>query len=104
MLLIITCIFVAEKKKISIKDRIVRCISLSKQNQKTITMNFFKIQTSWSNAEFIVLKIAIATAFILVGGYFHHFFHHYLVPVLILFVITAIWAVYLWLKKMKSSK
>lgn len=66
-------------------------------------MNFFKIKTSWSNAEFIVLKLCIATAFIVVGGYFHHFFHHFLVPVLIIFVITAVWSIYLWIKKVKSS-
>jgi hypothetical protein len=66
-------------------------------------MNFFKIKTSWSNAEFIVLKLCIATAFIVVGGYFHHFFHHYLVPILIIFVITAVWSVYLWIKKMKQA-
>lgn len=66
-------------------------------------MNFFKIKTSWSNAEFIVLKLSIATAYILVGAYFHRFFHHYWVPVLVIFVFTVIWAVYLWLNKMKNK-
>lgn len=67
-------------------------------------MNFFKIKTSWSNAELVVLKVCIATAYILVGTYFHNFFRHYYIPVLGLFVITVIWAVYLWLHKMKVGK
>jgi len=66
-------------------------------------MNFFKIKTSWSNAELIPLKLCIATAYILVGAYFHRFFHDHYVLVLILFVITVIWSVYLWLNKMKNG-
>jgi hypothetical protein len=66
-------------------------------------MNFFKIKTCWSNAEFIVLKISIANAFIFVGGYFHRFFHHYWIPVLILFFITAFWTIHLWVKKLKME-
>ena len=66
-------------------------------------MNFFQIKTRWSNAEFIVLKLCIATAYILVGTYFHNFFRTYYIPVLIIFIITVIWAVYLWLIKMKNQ-
>jgi hypothetical protein len=66
-------------------------------------MNFFKIKTCWTNAEMVVLKLCIATAYILVGTYFHNFFRHYYIPVLVVFGITVIWAVYLWLNKMKSK-
>jgi hypothetical protein len=66
-------------------------------------MNLFKIKTSWSNAEFIPLKICIATAYILVGTYFHDFFRRFYIPVLIIFGITVIWTVYLWLDKMKAE-
>jgi hypothetical protein len=66
-------------------------------------MNFFKARTTWSNSEFIVLKLCIASAYILVGGYFHSFFRHYDVVILIVFGITCIWSVYLWLKKMKAD-
>ncbi|HLY68130.1 MAG TPA: hypothetical protein VKR53_00290 [Puia sp.] len=66
-------------------------------------MNFFNIKTTWSNAELIPLKLCIATAYILVGAYFHNFFGvHYLV-VLILFAVTVIWSVYLWVTKMKNG-
>ena len=36
-------------------------------------MNFFRIKTSWSNAEFIVLKLCIASAYVLIGAYFSDF-------------------------------
>jgi hypothetical protein len=64
-------------------------------------MNFFKIKTGWSNAEFIPLKLCIATAYILIGAYFHNFFRDHYVAVLIVFAITVIWPVYLWVNKMK---
>lgn len=66
-------------------------------------MNFFKIKTSWSNAEFIILKLCIASAYIFVGTYFHDFFRNYYIPLCILFGITVIWSVYLWLNKMKKG-
>jgi len=67
-------------------------------------MNFFKIKTTWSNAELIVLKLCIASAYILVGGYFYLFVHDYYVLILLLFGITCVWSVYLWISKMKSGK
>ena len=67
-------------------------------------MNFFKIKTSWSNTELIVLKLCIASAYILIGGYFHSFFSHYYIPIIMVFVITCICSVYLWISKMKSVK
>lgn len=66
-------------------------------------MNFFKAKTTWTNAELIVLKLCIATAYILVGGYFHTFFRHYYPIVLAVFGITVIWSVYLWVNKMKKG-
>ncbi|SNR65803.1 hypothetical protein [Flavobacterium sp. ov086] len=67
-------------------------------------MNFFKIKTSWSNAEFISIKLCMASIYILVGSYFHDFFKDYYMPLLLLFAITVIWFVFSWLKKMKASK
>lgn len=67
-------------------------------------MNFFKIKTSWTNAEFIPLKLCMGTAYILVGTYFHNFFRQYYFPVIVAFGITVTWSVYLWLKKMKEKK
>jgi len=67
-------------------------------------MNFFKIKTSWSNAEFIVLKLCIASAYILIGAYFSKFILDYYLLFLIVFGITVIWAVSLWLSKMKNGR
>ncbi len=77
-------------------------VSLTRIGQQN--MNFFKIKTCWTNAEFIVLKLCIASAYILVGVYFHDFFRYYYMPILILFGITVIWSVYLWLSKMKVGR
>jgi hypothetical protein len=67
-------------------------------------MNFFKAKTSWSNAEFIPLKLCIASAYVLVGAYFHHFFYQYRVAVIVSFGITVVWSVYMWLSKMKKQQ
>ncbi|MCR4031167.1 MULTISPECIES: hypothetical protein [Flavobacterium] len=67
-------------------------------------MNFFKIKTSWSNAEFILIKLCMASVYILVGSYFHEFFENYYSVLIVIFIITTIWFVYQWLKKMKSKK
>nr|WP_199000074.1 hypothetical protein [Flavobacterium sp. ASV13] len=67
-------------------------------------MNFFKIKTSWTNAEFIIIKLCIASIYIIIGSYFHDYIKDYYTPLLILFGVTVIWFVYLWLKKMKAGK
>jgi hypothetical protein len=66
-------------------------------------MNFFKIKTSWSNAEFIPLKLCIASAYLLIGTYFYDFFSNYYTPLFIVFGITVVWSVYLWLHKMRRD-
>ena len=69
-----------------------------------ITMNFFKAKTTWTNAEFIVLKLCIASIYLLAGSYFHDDVQRYTLPLLLLFAATCIWAVYLWVVKMKQQK
>jgi hypothetical protein len=67
-------------------------------------MIFFKVKTSWSNAEFIVLKLAIGSVYLFIGSYFQAFFSQYYLPIIVVFFITVIWSMYLWLDKMKNSK
>ena len=67
-------------------------------------MNLFKAKTTWTNAEFIVFKLCVASIYVLIGAYFHEFFHRFYIPVLILFLVTTIWTVYLWVKKMKTNR
>jgi hypothetical protein len=66
-------------------------------------MNFFSEKATWTNAELIPLKLCIASAYVLVGGYFHNIFGHYYIPALALFGVSAGWSVYMWLKKMKAG-
>lgn len=67
-------------------------------------MNFFKMKTSWSNAEFIPLKLCIASIYLVIGAYFHEFVGNYYGILLTIFGVTAVWAVYLWISKMKREK
>ena len=66
-------------------------------------MNFFRIKTSWSNAELIPLKLCIAAAYVLIGAYFHNFVRDYYIPILIIFGFTVVWSVFLWITKMKKG-
>jgi hypothetical protein len=65
--------------------------------------NIFKQKTTWSNAEFIPLKLSIAFAYIIIGSYFQDFFRQHYTLLFILFLITVSWALYLWFKKMKQG-
>ena len=67
-------------------------------------MNFLSAKMSWSNAEFIPFKLCVASAYVLIGAYFHTFIHEHYLPVLLLFVVSTIWVLALWLKKMKNAK
>lgn len=67
-------------------------------------MNFFKIKTTWTNLEFIPLKLAIASAYLLIGNYFGDFVNAFKSLIFIVFIITVVWSVYLWIRKMNASK
>jgi len=62
-------------------------------------MNFIKRKTTWTNMEFIPFKLCIASIYIIAGSYFHQFFKDYYLILAIVFGITVIWTVSLWLKK-----
>ena len=65
-------------------------------------INFAKARTTWSNAEFIIFKLTITCAYLIIGTYFHTLFSHYYIPLFIVFSISLVWTVSLWLKKMKQ--
>ncbi len=65
--------------------------------------NFFNLKTTWTNAEFIPLKLCIASAYILIGIYFVDFFKKYWQFVALIFIITVITSVSMWIKKMKQN-
>ena len=63
-------------------------------------MNFLKRKTTWTNAELIPLKLAIASIYLIIGAFFPDIIKQLIFPVIILFIITVIWSVYLWIKKL----
>ena len=65
-------------------------------------MNFFEAKTTWKNLEFIPLKLCVAFAYLLVGAYFHRFIREHYLLFIILFFIALIWALYLWITKMRD--
>ncbi|RRJ87384.1 hypothetical protein EG240_15150 [Paenimyroides tangerinum] len=66
-------------------------------------MGFFNAKTTWANKEFILFKLCVASIYTIVGSYFHRFFENYYLPLFVLFGITMIWTVTLWLRKMKHK-
>ncbi len=65
--------------------------------------NFFNLKTTWTNAEFILLKLCIASAYILIGIYFVDFFKEYWQFIALIFIITVIVSVTMWIKKMQQN-
>jgi len=66
-------------------------------------MNFLRLKTTWANWEFIPMKLCIATAYITIGTYFHDIISPFYIPVLVIFAITVIWTLIMWLNKMKEK-
>ncbi len=67
-------------------------------------MNFLSVKTKWSSADLAVLKGCVASAYVLIGAYFHEFFLEYYIPVLAGFTIFLVWVVYLWTNKMAKKR
>jgi len=65
-------------------------------------MNFFKITSNWTNAEFLLIKICLVSFGIIIGIYFYDLIKEYLFVFAMIYVITAIGCGYLWVKKMKK--
>ena len=66
-------------------------------------MNFLFIKTLWTNIELGLVKVC-ATAFgIILGIYFYEFLGGYLVLLWIVFIVTAIWGIVMWAKKISTT-
>lgn len=63
-------------------------------------MSFMNKKMGWTNAEFIPLKLAIGSAYLLIGAYFSSFVLQYKIVFIILFLVTVIYSLYLWWQKM----
>ena len=66
-------------------------------------INIAKARTTWSNAEFIIFKLSITCGYLIIGTYFHALFRNYYIPLFIVFGISLVWTISLWLKKMKQG-
>ncbi|AHF15301.1 hypothetical protein [Niabella soli] len=66
-------------------------------------MSFLNKKMTWTNAEFIPFKLCIASIYLIAGAYFSNFVQHYYIPLFVLFVISVIWTLYLWVRKMNRS-
>ena len=66
-------------------------------------MNFFTKKTTWSNWELIPLKLAIASIYMLLGAMFWKEVKEYAGIIGILFGITLMISMYLWITKMKKE-
>lgn len=66
-------------------------------------MNFFNLKTTWKNWEFIPLKLCIAAAYLLLGAYFQDWIKSHNKLIILLFVVSVIWAVGLWITKLRKE-
>ena len=66
-------------------------------------MNFVKARTTWSNGEFIVFKLCVTCGYLIIGAYFHALFSKFYIPLFIVFGMSLVWTVSLWLKKMRKG-
>lgn len=64
-------------------------------------MSFFNKKMTWTNAEFIPLKVCIAAAYLYIGSTFSEFFLSYKGFILALFAVSLVYVMILWMKKMR---
>ena len=64
-------------------------------------MNFLKRQTTWSNGELSLVKIAVLTAGIIAGYYSRNYLVGYINLLWFVSAITCLTALYLWAIKSK---
>jgi hypothetical protein len=66
-------------------------------------MKFLSAKTTWTNLELIPFKLCVASAYVLVGAYFHSFFAANKIIVIGLFAVSTVYTLYLWVVKMKKE-
>lgn len=66
-------------------------------------MNFFFINTTWTNAQLILFKLGVFSLGIIIGLCFYEYLKLYLPYITGFCIITIVWIAYLWIKKMRSA-
>ena len=64
-------------------------------------MSFLNKKMTWTNAEFIPLKVCISSAYLYIGSTFSEFFLSYKGFILGLFAVSLVYVMILWMKKMQ---
>jgi hypothetical protein len=63
-------------------------------------MNFFIKTSKWSNLQLIPLKLCIASAYLIIGHYYPETVSIYFWPLILLFGITSIVSLWIWLRQL----
>lgn len=66
-------------------------------------MNFFTKKSTWTNWEFIPLKLSIASIYLMLGAMFWKEVKEYAGIIGIILGITLMISLYLWITKMKKE-
>jgi hypothetical protein len=65
-------------------------------------MKFLFITTNWTNAQLLLFTVCVFSFGIIGGLYFYESLKYYLPYITGFSIITAVWIIYLWVKKMRS--
>ena len=71
-------------------------------HNRLLSKKFYRAKTTWSNLEFIPLKLCIGSAYLILGAFFHDFVKDYFVMFCFLFGVTLAITLVKWLTKMKA--
>lgn len=63
-------------------------------------MNFFLKKTTWSNLEFIPLKLCIGTGYLLILSFLPVELQDIRTILLVIFIPTVVWSLYKWFHKL----
>lgn len=66
--------------------------------------DFFKIKTTWTNAELWLFKLTLFSGSALIGAYFSSAVLSLAKYFFIVFIVSTAWATYSWVRKMKKEK
>jgi hypothetical protein len=66
-------------------------------------MSFLTRKVIWANWQFGPLKLAMLTLGIMIGAYFADFLKPYVWLFGLVFLLTAIWVIIIWVKAMRKT-
>jgi len=70
---------------------------------KLFIMNIFNVKTTWNNKEIAVLKLAVASVYLVLGSFFHEFVSQYYTMIIVFAAISVCFSLYLYFQKVKTN-